>query len=264
MKYEMISDNYFTTKLNFVVNKSFELKTLYGDIFILDKNISLKLVVDNFNGKNDTEQYIINTFKYHVNKIIRPIFENQIFLGEFIYGISISVINALMTGDYYSRYFFKRVPNLLYDNLNFETNKVLTTIDYNRLKILLEEYFVTKPTTRFVNVESLTIEPEVLEMHKMIYLNALSLAFVNSAETTKFCMTLELNIVKCYEHELFNKTQKIIIESDSMNISNEIDDEDFEDYYQSDSYEFDSATNSPYYNDDLDMDQQSPEFWDNL
>ena len=268
MKYEMISENYFTTKLNFVVSKSFELKTQYRDNFLLDKNTSLKLVSENFNGSNDVEQYIVNSYNYHVNKIIRPIFENQIFLSQFIFGISISVINALMAGDYYSRYFFERIPDLLRNKLNVETGKVLTTNDYNKSKTLLEEYFITKPTTGLVTVESLTMETEVLEMHKRIYLNALSLTFENYAETTKFWLTLKMNIIKCYEIELFKKTQKINTESNSLNISDETDEDDEfeepEDFYQSDSYEFDNPTNSPYYDDNLDMDQQSPEFWDSL
>lgn len=261
----MIGDNYFTNKLSFVLNKSFELKTLYRSDFVLDRNTSLKLVAGSFNGSNNEEQRIVNTFNYHVNKIIRPIFMNKIFLGDFIYGISFSVINMLMNGDYYSKYFFKHVSDLLCDKLNMETNEVLTTSNYNKSKNLLESYFVTKPTTGLVTVESLTMDSEVLEMHKRIYLNALSLTFKNCDEIIKFWMTLYLNIIKCYEMELSEKMDKINTESNPMNISNETAvGEEFEDYYQSDSYEFENPTNSPYYDDNLDMDQQSLEFWENL
>ena len=261
----MIGDNYYTNKLSFILNKSFELKTLCRGDFVLDKNTSLKLVAENFNRSDDKEQRIVNTFNYHVNKIIRPVFENQIFLGEFIYGISFSVVNILMNGDNYSKYFFSKIPDLLCDKLNIETNEVLTTSDYNKSKTFLEGYFVTKPTTGLITVESLTMESEVLEMHKRIYLNALSLTFESCTEIIKFWMTLYLNIVKCYEVELSKKMEKINTESNPLNISNETAvDEEFEDYYQSDSYEFENPTNSPYYDDNLDMDQQSLEFWENL
>ncbi|MFZ4798903.1 MAG: hypothetical protein ACOYMA_15490 [Bacteroidia bacterium] len=260
----MINENYFTTKLDFIVNRSFELKTLYRSFYILDKNTAIKLVSENFDIRNDKEKHIINTFKYHVNKIVSPVFENQILLAQFIYGISISIINAIMSGDYYSKYFFKRVIDLLCLQLNFETHKTLTISEYNKSKVLLEEYFITKSTSGLFTVESLTMEPEILELHKRVYLNALLLTFDKCAETEKFQFNLELNVVKCYEAELTKKTQKEISESNCFNLSDEKDNEEYENYYKSDSCDYDNVMNSPYYNDNLDMDQQSLEFWNNL
>lgn len=201
----MISDNYFANKLSFVLNKSFELKTLNTGELVLDKNTSLKLVAENFNGSNDEEKRIVNTFNYHVNKMTSKVFENQILLGQFIYGISFSVVNMLMNGDNYSKHFFCKIPDLLCKNLNIETNEVLTTSDYNKSKNILEGYFVTQPT--------LTMDSKVLEMHKRIYLDALSLTFSNCTEIIKFWMTLYLNIVKCYEVESFKKKETINTES---------------------------------------------------
>lgn len=261
----MINENYYTTKLNFIVNKSLELKTHNGSISILDKNTAIKLVSENFDIRNDTEKYIVNTFKYHVNKIVRPVFENHILLGQFISGISISIINALMSGDNYSRYFFKRVIDLLCVQLNFETNKTFTISEYNKSKVLLEEYFVTKPTSGLVTVESLTMEPEILELHKRVYLNALFFTFEKCAETAKFHLYyLELNIVKFYEIEMAKKAQNKVSESNWLNLSDEKDYEEYQNYYESDSIDYDNVMNSPYYNDNLDMDQQSLEFWNNL
>ena len=42
------------------------------------------------------------------------------------------------------------------------------------------------------------------------------------------------------------------------------DSRDVEDYTYNSHQDYPSAYDSPYYNDDLDMDQQSPEFWDSL
>jgi len=257
----MKSDNYFTTKLILVVKKSLELKTIHEDIYVLDKNTSLKLVADVFNEKNNTEQHIVNTLNYHVKNIIRPVFENQVLLGPFFNGVCISIINALMTDDKHSKYLFKRVVNLICDPINFQTTKLLTTSDYNKSKVLLEEYFLTKPKSGLATVDSLSIESDALELHKKVFFDALSLTFEKYAESSKFKLNLELNIVKCYESELFKKVQEKDIESYSVNIYDETDDEE---YYESDSNEYDNATNNQYYNDDLDMDQQSPEFWDSL
>jgi hypothetical protein len=260
----MINEEYFTNKLNFIVSKSFELKCLHNRVYILDKNTAIKLVSENFDSRNDTEKYIVNTFKYHVNKIVSPVFENKILLGQFIYGICISIINALMPGDCYSKHFFKRVIDLLCDQLNFDIHKALTISEYNKSKVLLEECFVTKPTSGLVTVESLIMDPEILELHKRVYLSALLLTFEMRADIAKFRLNLELNVVKCYETELTKRSQQKLSELDSINLSVENDDEEYGNYYESYSSDFDNATNSPYYNDDLDMDQQSPEFWDSL
>lgn len=259
-----MQENYFITKLTFIVNKSFDLKTLHNGFDVLDKNTAIKLVSENFDCRNDIERRLVNTFKYHVNNIVKPIFENKILLGQFINGICISNINALMSGDYYSRYFFNKVIDLIFDKLDIESKKKLTISDFNKSIVLLERYFVTRPTTGLASVESLTMEPEVLDLHKRVYVNALKLTFDKSFEVNKFHLNLLLSIVKCYEVELRNKNQQKELEPESTNRAFFNCDYESDNYSKWDNDEYDNATNSPFYDDNLDMDQQSPEFWNSL
>ncbi|HJV78794.1 MAG TPA: hypothetical protein VJ602_10470, partial [Paludibacter sp.] len=62
-----------------------------------------------------------------------------------------------------------------------------------------------------------------------------------------------------YENELHQETQKRIKNS-VMEYENTYNEE----YHEENSYDYDNVTNNPLYDDNLDMDQQSQEFWDNL
>lgn len=55
--------------------------------------------------------------------------------------------------------------------------------------------------------------------------------------------------------------EKLAEKLETIQRENEEQENSRNDYY---SDEYDSPDNSPYYNDSLDMDQQSSEFWDNL
>lgn len=247
---EFTIENYFSDKLSYVINKSFELKSLDRNRY-LTNNDAVSLVVDCFNGKTDVEKHVVNTFKYRLKKIHRPVFENKISIGEFIFGISISVIIALnKKEDKCSIHFFNKIPDKLFRILNLDGERILSITDLKEL-----ENFITG----IVTVESLTMDADVLQMHKRVYLNALSLTSRKSIKSDYFRPNLYVNIIRSYENELHQETQKRIKNS-VMEYENTYNEE----YHEENSYDYDNVTNNPLYDDNLDMDQQSQEFWDNL
>ncbi|HRZ97072.1 MAG TPA: hypothetical protein P5084_05910 [Paludibacter sp.] len=264
MKNEIIHENYFSTKLTKIVNKSFKLKKLYEGSFIIDKNESMRLVEDSFDKQKETESYIINTFNYHLKNIETPKYEDKVSLDVFIYCISFSILNAIMNGDSHSKFLFRKVIENLCYILNKEYINTLTLSDYNKSITYFEKFFVSKPTNGIVNIESLIMEPELLELHKKVYVKALTLTFKNPGEIKNFKLNFVQNVVKFYESEIFKIKQDEVKAHNLINNSNNNNIVIYEEYDDTESYEYDNTTDSPYYNDNLDMDQQSPEFWDSI
>ena len=205
-----MNENYYATKLDSIVNKSFELKTLYCGYDVIDKNTAIELVSENFDYRKNTEKHIINTFKKHVNIISPPVFENKIIYNQFIYGISFSIVNALTSGNYYAKYFLKKVIDLISIELDIEDKKILKSTNDQNAKILIQKQFETNPEVGHFPIAGSPIKSEEIDFYKRVYSNALSATYSESVVVTSFFLNLLLNIVKSHEINLEKESQQLI------------------------------------------------------
>jgi hypothetical protein len=201
----LTSPDFYSNKLRDVINESVKLKTK-NDINSIDKIISISLVGQYFDNSHEIDKHIYNTFLKHVNEIASTVLDNQILFGSFVYGICISVLNGLMDSDYYSRYIYKRATDLFFDYINENEIKILTTNEYNIFKSKFDTYFVQNLDPNKINVETLKMDENRFNMHKIIYMNALSNTFSKYKTEYLFKINFLFNIVRLYENEIFKNT----------------------------------------------------------
>lgn len=200
--------NFYYLKLLQIIDNSNSLKIKKNNLNLIQIEDSLKIINEHFDKNNRHESHIMNTYNYHIMNFSQVHFKEYILYGNFIYAISFSIINALMDGEKYTKYLFKRVTDNLFEILKIGENNRITQIDYNNALAYFERLFISKSTNSIINIESMNMEPCLLEFHKRVYLQALHKTYKCQNQTFKFRLDFSLNIVLFYENELFKQLQE--------------------------------------------------------
>lgn len=202
MTTKLISPDYFTYKSILSIKKASENKFIHNGIYYIIDSLAKSIVNSIFNGNNDIEKHIVNTFRVHIDEICKS---SNIQITQFNYGISFSSINALTKSDTYSKQFYKKVLMLFQMGFDFESNRLLNNIDYINLNNILLSYFVAKNINDSFKIElNKNIDEDILNMHKKIYLKALSLTFAKPVLSENFGVNFCISLVNSYENEIYN------------------------------------------------------------
>lgn len=228
------------------------------------ENINLKIARQNYEQSNfikAKKHYDLYIKELNSNLDLNELSEFQEISNEYINTIE-KVLNLNISES--SPLFKKFDETKTIIQNKFEIDETLSEYEENVRKLLLYKMFYTVHWGNYEDMEIISIilkDPEYI-LWCIINLEHFaidkSIFLIESIQKEpQYLTALEINSIKCLIIEKWGTDNDDFDRDSNYNTYDSYDDyNDYDDFTHPD--------DSPYYNDNLDMDQQSPEFWDSL